>query len=400
VAGESARDVARRQREKAARLERSAAMWERGAEGEATTAAALVELERHGWTTFHDVRWPGRPRANIDHVVVGPSGVFVIDSKNWSGNIRLVGDVLYQGSHRREREVAAAADAAIAVSQVLQGFPVTPVLCFVASEEIDGWARGVMVCSGQHLAARLASQPPVLSADSLKRVTSILQWQLTSAQRPLPRSSSTMPRRAPATRRTWVAPKLISGLLAAVFGLVLLVVGVSASLGLLGRVARDLGHEAHAGVGVGSGGGARAQTASSPTLGEVVRVPASQSHPDLLLKADKVMRVRSTMPGYALQQGHHLVAVRYEIRNEGKQIWGAESPYLQFSVLTSDGAHASRGSYAAVPRKKLLPAAFNLRPGKARQGFVVFSVPNGTKVVRVSVQTSFGAGDGVEWLIS
>jgi hypothetical protein len=42
MAGDSARDFARRQREKAARLERSAENWERGADGEAATAAALT----------------------------------------------------------------------------------------------------------------------------------------------------------------------------------------------------------------------------------------------------------------------------------------------------------------------------------------------------------------------
>src|SRR3954447_8633471 len=128
MAGDSARDYARRQREKAARLERSADMWERGADGEAATASILDELGRYGWTTFHDVKWPGRQRANIDHIAVGPTGVFVIDSKNWSGDIRLVGEVLFQAGRRREREVAAAAEAALAVTQVLQGLPATPVL--------------------------------------------------------------------------------------------------------------------------------------------------------------------------------------------------------------------------------------------------------------------------------
>src|SRR3954453_7844848 len=206
MAGDSARDVARRQREKAARLERSAQMWERGADGEAATAAALDGLKGHGWTTFHDVRWPGRQRANIDHIAVGPSGVFVIDSKNWSGDVRVVDGVLYQGGRRREREVAAAAEAALAVTQILQGLSATPVLCFVRPEPLDGWARDVAVCSNANLAARLMSQPPVLGAESIRRVTSILQWQLTAALGPrsnrpptrAPRMSS--PRRAPDRR--------------------------------------------------------------------------------------------------------------------------------------------------------------------------------------------------------
>ena len=89
MAGESARESARRQREKAARLQRSAELWERGADGERATAAALDALPKDTWTVFHDVRWPGRKFANIDHVAVGPSGIFVIDAKRYKGRPRL-----------------------------------------------------------------------------------------------------------------------------------------------------------------------------------------------------------------------------------------------------------------------------------------------------------------------
>ena len=78
MAGESAHEVARRQREKADRLLRSAESWERGAEGEVQTARALAQLAAHEWRVIHDVPWPGRRFANIDHVVVGTGGIFVI----------------------------------------------------------------------------------------------------------------------------------------------------------------------------------------------------------------------------------------------------------------------------------------------------------------------------------
>ena len=50
MAGESARDAAQRQRARAERLTRSAALWERGAEGEEAVADALAQLptETHG----------------------------------------------------------------------------------------------------------------------------------------------------------------------------------------------------------------------------------------------------------------------------------------------------------------------------------------------------------------
>jgi hypothetical protein len=395
MAGESAREFARRQREKAERHARVADMYERGADGESATASALDALRSHGWKTFHDVRWPGRQRANIDHIAVGPGGVFVIDSKNWSGDVRVEGEVLYQGSWRKEREVAAAADAALAVTQFLQGLPATPVLCFVRPEPIEGWARDVMICSTQNLAAMLATRPPTLGPESITRVTSILQWQLTSAS--IPAAVRFAPRVRPATSRRKRTPhrspipNIARKLTALAFGLLAILIGGAIVIGLVGGVMRSVEQGAKASEGE--------HTSSAPVLGDSLRIPANSSHPALQVKADLVKRVEATGPSYGLQPDHHLVAVRYTIRNEGSQVWAASSPYLQFSALASDGQRASRGTYSTIPPKQLMPAAFNLRPHKARRGFVVFSVANGAKLVRVSTQMSYDSNDGVEWLI-
>jgi hypothetical protein len=52
-----------------------------GLRGEQAVAEALQhpEIVSAGYTSFHDV--PGDGRWNIDHVVVGPSGIFVIETK-------------------------------------------------------------------------------------------------------------------------------------------------------------------------------------------------------------------------------------------------------------------------------------------------------------------------------
>jgi hypothetical protein len=62
--------------------------WRRGAAGERRTARLLGPLERHGWAVLHDLAVP-RSRANLDHLVIGPGGVFVIDSKQYRGRIQL-----------------------------------------------------------------------------------------------------------------------------------------------------------------------------------------------------------------------------------------------------------------------------------------------------------------------
>jgi Nuclease-related domain len=60
--------------------------WQRGAAGERHTARLLDRLTRDGYVVFHDLAVPNSP-ANVDHLVMGSSGVFVIDSKQWTGSV-------------------------------------------------------------------------------------------------------------------------------------------------------------------------------------------------------------------------------------------------------------------------------------------------------------------------
>lgn len=55
-----------------------AAKWIRGAEAEASVGETLEELGRQGFVVMHDIQTGG---ANLDHVVSGPSGVFVVETK-------------------------------------------------------------------------------------------------------------------------------------------------------------------------------------------------------------------------------------------------------------------------------------------------------------------------------
>jgi hypothetical protein len=57
--------------------------WGMGAAGERRTEKALRPLLRTGWLFLHDLERPGG--GNIDHLALGPGGVFVLDTKVWSG---------------------------------------------------------------------------------------------------------------------------------------------------------------------------------------------------------------------------------------------------------------------------------------------------------------------------
>src|SRR5438105_2790651 len=88
--------------------------WMWGAVGEQATAEALEGLDS-SWAYEHDL--PHR-FGNWDHVVVGPAGIFLLDTKNMSGRIHARGDELQSGSIRHRgvglRRSAAALSEALA----------------------------------------------------------------------------------------------------------------------------------------------------------------------------------------------------------------------------------------------------------------------------------------------
>jgi nuclease-like protein len=61
--------------------------WATGAGGEAALAASLAHRCPEA-IVLHDRRLPGT-RANIDHLAIGPSGVYVIDAKRYKGKIEV-----------------------------------------------------------------------------------------------------------------------------------------------------------------------------------------------------------------------------------------------------------------------------------------------------------------------
>mgnify|MGYP000904642165 CR=1 FL=1 len=59
--------------------------WQLGSWGEKQTAKELNKLPST-WVIMHDIQ---TRHGNIDHLVVGPGGVFLLDSKRWSGTVEV-----------------------------------------------------------------------------------------------------------------------------------------------------------------------------------------------------------------------------------------------------------------------------------------------------------------------
>jgi hypothetical protein len=91
AAGGSAEQRADQQRQRALNLEQEATEARREADRYALAAATerriaamLSRLCTVGYFVMTDRRWPGSETANVDMVLVGPAGVFIVDPKCWA----------------------------------------------------------------------------------------------------------------------------------------------------------------------------------------------------------------------------------------------------------------------------------------------------------------------------
>lgn len=189
AAGDRAAEQSRLAAERVERLrrqldqaERNAHAWSVGAAGEAMVADRMSELEPHGWLTLHDVRWPGRPKANLDHVLVGPGGVLIVDAKNWSGDVRLRDGILRQNGYSREREVSGVLQQCAALAaylepdhrRLVQGW-----ICLVGQPELRGTTTsGIRIEGLDTVLAAVAGLPPVLDPALVPTVHGYLQGLL------------------------------------------------------------------------------------------------------------------------------------------------------------------------------------------------------------------------------
>jgi hypothetical protein len=146
-----------------------AVAWRRGAAGERRTARLLSHLERHGWAVLHDLALP-RSQANIDHLVIGPGGVFVIDSKQYRGRLQLdPAGRLWHGRYSLAPALRAVSFEADQAAQVLPdpGVAVVPVVAVHGSQV--PWGKvvsdGVPVLAATRLPSLLRALPAVLGPE-------------------------------------------------------------------------------------------------------------------------------------------------------------------------------------------------------------------------------------------
>jgi hypothetical protein len=146
------------------RPSRDTRAWRDGARGERATARLLRRLDRHGNTVFHDVAIPGT-RANADHVVIGPAGVVLVDSKRYSGRVWQGPDGrVWHNQYPMDRPLRALRLEAAAIQRAL-GASARPLVC-VHGAHVDfaGLTAGdIDILPAGRLPGVLATASPQLS---------------------------------------------------------------------------------------------------------------------------------------------------------------------------------------------------------------------------------------------
>jgi superfamily I DNA/RNA helicase len=153
--------------------------WEAASEGERRVAAQLLVLTARGWRLLVDRRWPGTKAANVDMLLVGPGGVFVLDVKNWrSAPEASEGKLLAGGEPRDEHAakllaVTKAAESAVA-SLGMSPVAVQPLMVF-AGHRVDAGLGRIRLLGEREVGPALLSERSRLRAESVRAIADHLE---------------------------------------------------------------------------------------------------------------------------------------------------------------------------------------------------------------------------------
>jgi Nuclease-related domain len=142
--------------------------WTRGAQGEERVGAVLDELRGRGWFALHDVNLD---KGNIDHVVVGPAGIYTIETKSHHGRI---------SAHKIDARMLKQAYAEAKLVERITGLRAEPLLVFSSAFVRPAVTRreGVVILParllGKHLQDRRGAIPQARVLEVYNRLASAL----------------------------------------------------------------------------------------------------------------------------------------------------------------------------------------------------------------------------------
>jgi hypothetical protein len=150
--------------------------WAIGAGGEERIGVLLRSLEAEGFTVLHDLRIPGA-RENIDHLLIGPPGVFVVETKTYEGPVRVRGGELYIKGRRKTAFFDQVERQLIAVESALEVSNARAFICVLGGD--FPWfgrpaARGIEVTPPKRLIETLRALRPILDQAQVNRLAGLV----------------------------------------------------------------------------------------------------------------------------------------------------------------------------------------------------------------------------------
>ncbi|WRZ65684.1 UvrD-helicase domain-containing protein [Streptomyces sp. NBC_01257] len=176
---QEARRQERTLREQWQAARRQARRWETASEGERRLAAQLLVLTARGWRLLVDRRWPSTRGANVDMLLVGPGGVFVVDIKNWRSAPETSEGTLRAGGELRDEHatrllaVTKATESAVA-SLGMSPVAVQPLMVF-AGHRIDAGLGRIRLLGEHEVGPALLKERGRLRAESVRAVADHLE---------------------------------------------------------------------------------------------------------------------------------------------------------------------------------------------------------------------------------
>jgi len=180
-------------------IDEEAQSWYRGVLGERRVASVLDALDDR-WTVLHSIP-VGKGTTDIDHVVIGQSGVFTINTKYSPGkDVWVAGRGMYVGGHKQHYVMNSLAEAKRA-SELLSSaagltVPVTALIVFVDPAKLTHKAAAgggeyepeIRVIRDTEILTTIRTRP-VFSAEQAERIVEAAIQPATWHASPVPSSS-------------------------------------------------------------------------------------------------------------------------------------------------------------------------------------------------------------------
>jgi hypothetical protein len=173
--------------------------WYLGAQSSIEAGAHLALLPAD-WTVFHALPL-GNHGTDIDHLVVGPGGLFTIKTKLHLGKrVSVIGRTLLVAGHRapyiRSAEFEADRVTQVIRSRIPLVVPAQSILAIVGAKQltIEQMPRRVTVVDVRHLRRALLKLRPVLTTDESSAIVAVIDDPATWSVLPLAASEQLMAR--------------------------------------------------------------------------------------------------------------------------------------------------------------------------------------------------------------